>query len=172
MRKLRRDRPCMPTRREERNRNIRLGTRCISILNTYDLPSSKRDVVPSFFLGLSGRLISSEHTPKRQLTNSIFLVNTSFIPHFTPIASNRQSPMILNYFLAENRNTQDPLRSTLMTTFILLTVLRTIDTWAPGRGRKFLIHWQGYPDSEDSWEKEKNINKELIRDYLRGLETD
>jgi hypothetical protein len=41
-----------------------------------------------------------------------------------------------------------------------------------GRGRKFLIHWQGYPDSEDSWEKEKNINKELIRDYLRGLETD
>jgi hypothetical protein len=41
-----------------------------------------------------------------------------------------------------------------------------------GRGRKFLIHWQGYPDSEDSWEKEKDISKELVRDYLRGLETD
>lgn len=41
-----------------------------------------------------------------------------------------------------------------------------------GRGRKFLIHWQGYPDSEDSWEKERDISKELIRDYLRGLETE
>ena len=39
-----------------------------------------------------------------------------------------------------------------------------------GRTRQFLVHWLGYPDSEDSWEPERNINKEIVRDYLKRLE--
>jgi Reverse transcriptase (RNA-dependent DNA polymerase)/RNase H-like domain found in reverse transcriptase/Integrase zinc binding domain/Chromo (CHRromatin Organisation MOdifier) domain/Integrase core domain len=34
-----------------------------------------------------------------------------------------------------------------------------------GRTKKYLVHWEGYPDSEDSWELEKDIGPGLLEEY-------
>ena len=39
-----------------------------------------------------------------------------------------------------------------------------------GRSRQFLVHWEGYSDTEDSWVKEGDIDAEMVRVYLEGLE--
>jgi hypothetical protein len=39
-----------------------------------------------------------------------------------------------------------------------------------GTSRQFLVHWEGYSDMEDSWVKEKDIDGEMVRVYLDGLE--
>ena len=39
-----------------------------------------------------------------------------------------------------------------------------------GRSRQFLVHWEGYLDTEDSWVKEGDIDKEMVRVYFEGLE--
>ena len=39
-----------------------------------------------------------------------------------------------------------------------------------GRGMQFLVHWQGYPNSEDSWIARKDINEDLVREYLESLD--
>jgi hypothetical protein len=34
------------------------------------------------------------------------------------------------------------------------------------RGKKeYLVHWKGYPDSDDSWVKEKDIDDEIVKEY-------
>ncbi|KAH0786874.1 chromobox protein 5 [Histomonas meleagridis] len=36
------------------------------------------------------------------------------------------------------------------------------------RRRQFLLKWKGYPDSENTWEDEKNLNcPELVKEYLK-----
>jgi hypothetical protein len=38
------------------------------------------------------------------------------------------------------------------------------------RGRQYLVHWLGYPDTDDEWVHEGYMNApELIDDYLQGL---
>jgi len=39
-----------------------------------------------------------------------------------------------------------------------------------GRSRQFLVHWEGYSDTEDSWVKEKDIDAEMVRVYFEELE--
>jgi len=39
-----------------------------------------------------------------------------------------------------------------------------------GRSRQFLVHWEGYSDTEDSWVKEGDIDAEMVRVYFEGLE--
>jgi hypothetical protein len=39
-----------------------------------------------------------------------------------------------------------------------------------GRSRQFLVHWQGYSDTDDSWVKEKDIDVEMVRVYFEELE--
>lgn len=31
------------------------------------------------------------------------------------------------------------------------------------------MHWEGYPDTNDSWVLEKDVDEELVRVYLEGL---
>ena len=39
------------------------------------------------------------------------------------------------------------------------------------RGRQYLVHWLGYPDTDDEWIHEGNIDaRELIEEYLSELE--
>ena len=38
--------------------------------------------------------------------------------------------------------------------------------------RQFLVHWEGYSDTEDSWVKEADIDTEIVRAYLDGLEAE
>lgn len=40
------------------------------------------------------------------------------------------------------------------------------------RKRQFLVHWEGYADIEDSWVKEGDIDPEMVKVYLEGLEKD
>jgi oligoendopeptidase F len=40
------------------------------------------------------------------------------------------------------------------------------------RKREFLIHWEGYSDTEDSWVKEVDIDPEMVKAYLEGLESE
>ena len=35
---------------------------------------------------------------------------------------------------------------------------------------QFLVHWEGYEDSHDSWVKEEDIDGELVREYLAKVE--
>ena len=50
-------------------------------------------------------------------------------------------------------------------------VERVLDHRDLRSGRQYLIHWLGYPDSDDEWIHEDNIpGKELIAEYLRELE--
>jgi Chromo (CHRromatin Organisation MOdifier) domain len=37
------------------------------------------------------------------------------------------------------------------------------------RKREFLIHWEGYSDTEDSWVKEVDIDPEMVKAYLEEL---
>jgi len=37
------------------------------------------------------------------------------------------------------------------------------------RKREFLVHWEGYSDTEDSWEKEVDIDPEMVKAYLEEL---
>jgi len=39
-----------------------------------------------------------------------------------------------------------------------------------GRSCQFLVHWEGYSDTEDSWVKEGDIDAEMVRVYFEGLE--
>lgn len=39
-----------------------------------------------------------------------------------------------------------------------------------GRSHQFLVHWEGYSDTEDSWVKEGEIDPEMVRTYLEELE--
>ena len=39
-----------------------------------------------------------------------------------------------------------------------------------GRTRQFLVHWEGYSETEDSWIKEGDIDAEMVRAYLEVLE--
>ena len=39
-----------------------------------------------------------------------------------------------------------------------------------GRSRQFLVHWEGYSNTEDSWVKERDIDVEMVRAYFEGLE--
>jgi len=39
-----------------------------------------------------------------------------------------------------------------------------------GRSRQFLVHWEGYSDMEDSWVKERDIDREMVRAYLEQLD--
>ena len=36
-------------------------------------------------------------------------------------------------------------------------------------GRHYLIHWQGYQHSEDTWEPENHLTHDLVQDYHQGL---
>src|SRR5271154_1374059 len=38
------------------------------------------------------------------------------------------------------------------------------------RSRQFLVHWEGYSHTEDSWVKEKDIDAEMGRVYYEELE--
>ena len=38
-----------------------------------------------------------------------------------------------------------------------------------GRSRQFLVHWDGYSDIEDSWVKERDIDREMVRAYFEML---
>ena len=38
------------------------------------------------------------------------------------------------------------------------------------RKREFLVHWEGYSDIEDSWVKEVDIDAEMVKVYLEGLD--
>jgi hypothetical protein len=38
------------------------------------------------------------------------------------------------------------------------------------RSRQFLVHWEGYSDTEDSWVKEQDIDGEMVKVYFEGLE--
>ena len=47
---------------------------------------------------------------------------------------------------------------------------KIIDHYDTRRGRQFLVHWLGYPDSDDKWVHEGYINAwELIEGYLEKL---
>ena len=41
-----------------------------------------------------------------------------------------------------------------------------------GRTRQFLVHWEGYPDTDDSWVLERDIDEGLVRVYLQELENE
>lgn len=47
-------------------------------------------------------------------------------------------------------------------------VERILQHSGPKGRRKYLIRWLGYSRSEDSWEPEKNLHKDLVRDYWYG----
>jgi hypothetical protein len=34
-----------------------------------------------------------------------------------------------------------------------------------GNRKEYLVHWKGYPDSDDSWVKEEDIDDEIVREY-------
>jgi hypothetical protein len=38
--------------------------------------------------------------------------------------------------------------------------------------REFLVHWEGYSNIEDSWVKKVNIDAEMVKAYLEGLEAE
>jgi hypothetical protein len=38
------------------------------------------------------------------------------------------------------------------------------------RKRGFLVHWEGYSDIEDSWVKEADIDPEMVKAFLEGLD--
>jgi Chromo (CHRromatin Organisation MOdifier) domain len=38
-----------------------------------------------------------------------------------------------------------------------------------GRTRHFLMRWEGYSDTDDSWVKEGDIDEEMVRAYLEEL---
>ena len=40
------------------------------------------------------------------------------------------------------------------------------------RSRRFLVHWEGYADTENSWVKEKDIDPEMVRVYIEMLENE
>ena len=39
-----------------------------------------------------------------------------------------------------------------------------------GRTRQFLVHWEGYADTDDCWVLERDIDGELVRAYLEKLD--
>ena len=41
-----------------------------------------------------------------------------------------------------------------------------------GRACQFLVHWEGYSDTEDSWVKEGDIDAEMVRAYFEILENE
>jgi len=50
------------------------------------------------------------------------------------------------------------------------TVEAILDHRKVGRSRHFLVHWEGYSDTEDSWVKEGDIDAEMVRVYFEDLE--
>jgi len=41
-----------------------------------------------------------------------------------------------------------------------------------GRTRQFLVHWEGYAETDDTWVLEKDIDKEIVRVYLEELKNE
>ena len=50
------------------------------------------------------------------------------------------------------------------------TVEAILDHRTVRRKREFLVHWEGYSDTEDSWVKKVDIDPEMMKAYLEGLE--
>jgi hypothetical protein len=47
-----------------------------------------------------------------------------------------------------------------------------LDHRKTGRKRQFLVHWEGYPDTDDCWVQENDIDREMVRAYFEELEQD
>ena len=39
-----------------------------------------------------------------------------------------------------------------------------------GRTRQFLVHWEGYADTDDCWVLKRDIDRELVQAYLEKLD--
>lgn len=44
-----------------------------------------------------------------------------------------------------------------------------VDHKGTNKSRRFLIKWQGYPESDNSWEPRENINAEMVKEYEANL---
>ena len=49
-------------------------------------------------------------------------------------------------------------------------VERIIGMKGSGHGRRFLVKWSGYPDSDNTWEPKRNLSnaKEKLAEFLRS----
>ena len=50
------------------------------------------------------------------------------------------------------------------------TIEAILDHRVVRKKREFLVHWEGYSDVEDSWIREMDIDPEMVKAYLEGLE--
>lgn len=47
-------------------------------------------------------------------------------------------------------------------------VERLIGKKRVGRGVQYLVKWRGYPDSENSWQKKKDIHPDIVTAFEAG----
>ena len=51
-------------------------------------------------------------------------------------------------------------------------VEKIIDHKGRGRSRKFLVKWEGFPDSDNEWVVEKHVEKSLVDEYFERIRTE
>ena len=49
---------------------------------------------------------------------------------------------------------------------------RIVDHKGRGRSRKFLVHWEGYPESDNEWVAERDVEKSLVDEYFERIRTE
>lgn len=47
-------------------------------------------------------------------------------------------------------------------------VEKLIEKKRVGRGFQYLVKWRGYPESESSWQKKKDIHPDIVRAFEAG----
>jgi len=46
---------------------------------------------------------------------------------------------------------------------------RIIDHKGRGRAQKFLVSWEGFPESDNEWVAEKDVQKSLVEEYFERI---
>ena len=52
------------------------------------------------------------------------------------------------------------------------TVDQIVDHKGQGRNRKFLVSWKGYPESDNEWVAEADIENSLVDEYFERIQAE
>ena len=164
----RRNRPHMRTRNDGRSQITRLGTKFIWRPRTCGYGSRRRAEVRNFIHVTLVRFQFLKRSLPPRITHSNYHQSSTSTPKLKVHARRLKLAHDNDLELFPGRIPPNPPR--IDADDEQYAVEAILDHRQVGRSRQFLVHWEGYSETEDSWVKEGDIDAEMVHAYLEALE--